>query len=43
MLSGARAYAPAPVFEMLLGLARAHLSRRDWQKLAQTLQLPAAA
>ena len=43
MLSGVRAHAPREVFEMLLGLAHAHLSARDWQKLAKTLELPIAA
>jgi hypothetical protein len=43
MLGGVRAHAPAPVFDMLLGLARAHLSNRDWRKVAQALELPLAA
>lgn len=43
MLSGVRAHAPAPVFEMMLGLARTHLSERDWRKVAQALELPRAA
>lgn len=43
MLSGVRAHAPTEVFEMLLGLARAHLSERDWRKVAGALELPLAA
>ncbi len=43
MLGGVRAHAPADVFEMLLGIARANLSERDWRKLAQSLELPLAA
>lgn len=43
MLSGVRVHAPAPVFEMLLGLARAHLSERDWRKVANALELSLAA
>ena len=43
MLSGVRAQAPSPVFDMLLGIASAHLCARDWQKLARALQLPLAA
>lgn len=43
MLSEVRAHAPAEVFEMLLGLAQAHLSERDWQKLAHSLELAVAA
>lgn len=43
MLSDVRAHAPQEVFEMLLGIACSHLSARDWQKLANTLELPLAA
>lgn len=43
MLSGARAHAPAEVFEMLLGIARANLSERDWRKVAQALEFSLAA
>lgn len=40
MLSGIRASAPEPVFGAMLGIARAHLSDRDWGKLSQALDLP---
>jgi len=43
MLSGVRAQAPAEVFEMLLGIARANLSERDWGKVSQALELQLAA
>lgn len=42
-LSGMREHAPSAVFEMTLGLARAHLSERDWQKVACALELSQAA
>lgn len=43
MLSGVRAHAPAEVFEIFLGIARANLSERDWRKVTQALELPLAA
>lgn len=43
MLSDVRAHAPVEVFEMLLGIARANLSERDWRKVTQALELPRAA
>lgn len=43
MLSGVRAHAPAEVFEMLLAIARANLSERDWKKLTQALEVSLAA
>jgi hypothetical protein len=42
MLTGMRASAPPPVFAATLGLARAHLSARDYAKLAQALGLASA-
>ena len=39
-LAGIRMGAPAPAFEAILGLARAHLSQKDWRKLSQALALP---
>ena len=43
MLSEVRTHAPAEVFEMLLSIARANLSERDWQKVSQALELQLAA
>lgn len=42
-LAAIREKAPAPVFHSLLGLARTHLSARDWSKLSEALDLPASA
>lgn len=42
LLSDMRQHAPRPVFDAVLGLARAKLSTTDWQKLAKGLGLPAA-
>lgn len=39
-LAGIRMGAPAPAFEAILGLARTHLSQKDWRKLSQALALP---
>lgn len=36
-LSAIRRHAPPPVFDMLLGVAREHLSGRDWRKLVDAL------
>ena len=41
MLSEMRAGAPTPVFEGVLGIARAHLHPTAWVKLARALDLPA--
>lgn len=43
MLSGMRQNAPAAVFEGVLALTRAHLSARDWAKLADALCIAAGA
>ncbi len=43
MLSGARAHAPAPVFDMLLAIAKSNLCEGGWRKLANALELPVAA
>ena len=43
LLSGVRQGAPREVFEGFLGMAQAHLSARDWQKLSAALQLAQAA
>jgi hemerythrin-like domain-containing protein len=40
MLRGMRNQAPPPVFDRAVAIARAHLSSRDWDKLARALQLP---
>ncbi len=40
MLGEMRAGAPAPVFEGVLGIARAHLDPTGWVKLARALDLP---
>ncbi|MFO1413407.1 MAG: hemerythrin domain-containing protein [Burkholderiales bacterium] len=37
MLRGVRAHAPAPVFEGVLGIARAHLDAAGWRKLDTAL------
>lgn len=41
MLQGIRQHAPAPVFDGVLGLAQAHLSVPEWNKLVQALDVPA--
>lgn len=41
MLGQMRDRAPAPVFEGVLGIARAHLDPSGWVKLSRALQLPA--
>lgn len=38
MLAEMRAQAPAPAFEAVLSLARAHLTRLEWDKLARALE-----
>lgn len=43
MLSEVRTHAPREVFEMLVGIARANLSERDWRKVTQALEVPLAA
>lgn len=42
LLSDMRMHAPPPVFDSVLGLARAKLSTADWHKLAKGLGLPPA-
>lgn len=39
LLAGMRAHAPAPAYQGALALAREHLAVRDWNKLAQALEL----
>ena len=41
MLADMRAKAPPPAFAAVLDLVRPHLSAREWDKLAQALDLPA--
>ncbi|MBK6005254.1 hemerythrin domain-containing protein [Ramlibacter ginsenosidimutans] len=41
MLADLRAKAPPPAFAAVLDLVRPHLSAREWDKLAQALELPA--
>jgi Hemerythrin HHE cation binding domain len=43
LLSEIRQSAPPPVFEGLLGMAKAHLSDLEWRKLAQAMTQRAAA
>jgi hypothetical protein len=43
MLSGMRQNAPAEVFDGVLALTRAHVSARDWAKLADALCIEAGA
>lgn len=43
MLADMRAKAPPPAFAAVLDLVRPHLSAREWDKLAQALDLPAEA
>ncbi len=40
LLSNVREHAPAPAFEGMLAIARAHLGEYDWSKLARSLALP---
>lgn len=41
MLADVRAKAPPPAFAAVLEVVRPHLSAREWDKLAQALELPA--
>jgi hypothetical protein len=43
MLSGMRQDAPAEAFAGVLGLTRAHVSARDWAKLAAALDATTGA
>lgn len=43
MLYGIRQNAPAPVFDMVLGIAKAHLPVSEWGKLLQSLTVPEQA
>jgi len=40
MLADMRAKAPPPAFAAVLGVVRPHLGEREWEKLAQALNLP---
>ena len=42
MLEGMREQAPPPVFDAVVGIARAHLDAPAWVKLTRALALPAA-
>jgi hypothetical protein len=41
MLADARFNAPAPAFQAMLDTVRPHLTEREWEKLAKSLDLPA--